>query len=72
MRDATGIESNITLSGIVNCTDAACKFGYDFTSCRPTVEGEKSSCKFGLHNDFQVHHQQQTWPFSTLSLCSKS
>ncbi|XP_051764766.1 solute carrier family 12 member 2 isoform X1 [Ctenopharyngodon idella] len=54
VRDATGIESNITLSGIVNCTDAACKFGYDFTSCRPTVEGEKSSCKFGLHNDFQV------------------
>ncbi|XP_056323469.1 solute carrier family 12 member 2 [Danio aesculapii] len=52
VRDATGIESNFTL--ISNCTDAACKYGYDFSSCRPTVEGEVSSCKFGLHNDFQV------------------
>lgn len=58
MRDATGIESNITLSGIVNCTDAACKFGYDFSSCRQMVEGGKSACKFGLHHDFQVHQQQ--------------
>uniref|UniRef100_A0A673JAM8 Solute carrier family 12 member 2-like n=1 Tax=Sinocyclocheilus rhinocerous TaxID=307959 RepID=A0A673JAM8_9TELE len=32
VRDATGMESNVTLSGL-NCTDAACKFGYDFTSC---------------------------------------
>lgn len=60
MRDATGIESNITLSGIVNCTDAACKFGYDFSSCKQMVEEGKSACKFGLHHDFQVHHQQQT------------
>uniref|UniRef100_A0A8C2EDW0 Solute carrier family 12 member 2 n=1 Tax=Cyprinus carpio TaxID=7962 RepID=A0A8C2EDW0_CYPCA len=52
VRDATGTESNVTLSGL-NCTDAACKFGYDFTSCRP-VGGGKSACKFGLHNDFQV------------------
>uniref|UniRef100_A0A8C1PWR7 Solute carrier family 12 member 2 n=1 Tax=Cyprinus carpio TaxID=7962 RepID=A0A8C1PWR7_CYPCA len=52
VRDATGMESNVTLSGL-NCTDAACKFGYDFTSCRP-VGGGKSACKFGLHNDFQV------------------
>uniref|UniRef100_A0A671SNS1 Solute carrier family 12 member 2-like n=1 Tax=Sinocyclocheilus anshuiensis TaxID=1608454 RepID=A0A671SNS1_9TELE len=52
VRDATGMESNVTLSGL-NCTDAACKFGYDFTSCRP-VEGGKSACKFGLYNDFQV------------------
>uniref|UniRef100_A0A672NJ12 Solute carrier family 12 member 2-like n=1 Tax=Sinocyclocheilus grahami TaxID=75366 RepID=A0A672NJ12_SINGR len=52
VRDATGMESNVTLSGL-NCTDAACKFGYDFSSCRP-VEGGKSACKFGLYNDFQV------------------
>uniref|UniRef100_A0A671MHM3 Solute carrier family 12 member 2-like n=1 Tax=Sinocyclocheilus anshuiensis TaxID=1608454 RepID=A0A671MHM3_9TELE len=52
VRDATGIESNMTLSGS-NCTDAACKLGYNFTSCGP-VEGGKSACKFGLHNDFQV------------------
>ncbi|XP_067289782.1 solute carrier family 12 member 2 isoform X2 [Pseudorasbora parva] len=53
VRDATGIESNITLSGSINCTEAACKFGYDFASCRP-VDGQKSDCKYGLHNDFQV------------------
>jgi len=60
VRDATGIERNDTLTGIVNCTDAACKFGYDFNSCKQMVEGGKSPCKFGLHHDFQVHHQQQT------------
>ncbi len=62
VRDATGMESNVTLSGF-NCTDATCKFNYDFTSCRLAVEGGKPACKFGLHNDFQVYHQQQTWPF---------
>uniref|UniRef100_A0A8C1XSX3 Solute carrier family 12 member 2 n=1 Tax=Cyprinus carpio TaxID=7962 RepID=A0A8C1XSX3_CYPCA len=36
VRDATGIESNMTINGS-NCTDAACKFGYDFTSCRPAA-----------------------------------
>ncbi|XP_051541154.1 solute carrier family 12 member 2-like isoform X2 [Myxocyprinus asiaticus] len=54
VRDATGIESNRTLSGSINCTDAACKLGYDFTSCRPAIEGVSSPCKYGLHNDFQV------------------
>ncbi|KAG1930719.1 solute carrier family 12 member 2 isoform X1 [Pimephales promelas] len=54
VRDATGIERNDTLTGIVNCTDAACKFGYDFNSCKQMVEGGKSPCKFGLHHDFQV------------------
>uniref|UniRef100_A0A8C2HT75 Solute carrier family 12 member 2 n=1 Tax=Cyprinus carpio TaxID=7962 RepID=A0A8C2HT75_CYPCA len=38
VRDATGIESNMTINGS-NCTDAACKFGYDFTSCRPAAGG---------------------------------
>ncbi|TRY56775.1 hypothetical protein DNTS_032963 [Danionella cerebrum] len=52
VRDATGLDSNNTLS--MNCTDAACSLGYDFTSCKPLVEGETSQCKFGLHNDFQV------------------
>ncbi|XP_051539486.1 solute carrier family 12 member 2 isoform X2 [Myxocyprinus asiaticus] len=54
VRDATGIESNSTLSSTINCTDAACKYGYDFTSCRPVVEGAPSPCKYGLHHDFQV------------------
>ncbi|XP_051971596.1 solute carrier family 12 member 2 [Xyrauchen texanus] len=54
VRDASGIDRNSTLSATINCTDAACKFGYDFTSCRPTVEGAPSPCKYGLHHDFQV------------------
>ncbi|KTG31764.1 hypothetical protein cypCar_00031420, partial [Cyprinus carpio] len=53
VRDATGIESNMTINGS-NCTDAACKFGYDFTSCRPAAGSGKTACEFGLHNDFQV------------------
>uniref|UniRef100_A0A8C2AFW9 Solute carrier family 12 member 3 n=1 Tax=Cyprinus carpio TaxID=7962 RepID=A0A8C2AFW9_CYPCA len=60
VRDATGMESNVTLSGL-NCTDAACKFGYDFTSCRP-VGGGKSACKFGLHNDFQALCKDNIYP----------
>ncbi|XP_026074889.1 solute carrier family 12 member 2-like isoform X1 [Carassius auratus] len=53
VRDATGIESNMTLVGS-NCTGAACKLGYDFTSCRPAAGVGKPTCQFGLHNDFQV------------------
>ncbi|XP_036450460.1 solute carrier family 12 member 2 [Colossoma macropomum] len=54
VRDATGIERNGTLSeGFTNCTGAACKFGYDFSSCRP-VNGEDPPCKYGLHNNFQI------------------
>ncbi|XP_030625661.1 solute carrier family 12 member 2 isoform X2 [Chanos chanos] len=49
VRDATLAVTNAT----VNCTDAACKFGYDFSSCKPPP-GELSSCSYGLHNDFQV------------------
>uniref|UniRef100_A0A3B4YVH5 Solute carrier family 12 member 2 n=1 Tax=Seriola lalandi dorsalis TaxID=1841481 RepID=A0A3B4YVH5_SERLL len=49
VRDATG-NVNDTLSSqfITNCTDAACKFGYDFSSCKNT------KCDYGLQNDFQV------------------
>ncbi|KAL6473019.1 hypothetical protein MHYP_G00192070 [Metynnis hypsauchen] len=54
VRDATGIEHNGTLSAdLTNCTGAACRFGYDFSSCRPVNE-EKSSCLYGLHNNFQI------------------
>ncbi|KAJ8371597.1 hypothetical protein AAFF_G00306830 [Aldrovandia affinis] len=49
VRDATG-DRNDTISGqSVNCTDAACKLGYDFSSCKSTM-----NCEFGLHNDFQI------------------
>ncbi|XP_036381909.1 solute carrier family 12 member 2-like [Megalops cyprinoides] len=48
VRDATG-NNNDTISGqSVNCTDAACKLGYDFSSCKA------GNCKFGLQNDFQI------------------
>ncbi|KAL7847600.1 hypothetical protein AOLI_G00223180 [Acnodon oligacanthus] len=54
VRDATGIERNGTMSAdFRNCTGAACRFGYDFSSCRPVNE-EKSSCLYGLHNNFQI------------------
>nr|CAD31111.1 putative sodium-potassium-chloride cotransporter [Anguilla anguilla] len=46
VRDATG--SNSTISGAINCSDAACNLGYDFSSCR------SSDCAYGLQNDFQI------------------
>ncbi|XP_056146950.1 solute carrier family 12 member 2-like isoform X1 [Lampris incognitus] len=51
VRDATGnVNSTISSQFMMNCTDAACKFGYDFSSCR----NNKTSCRYGLHHDFQV------------------
>lgn len=53
VRDATGsINDTVSAQFVSNCTDAACKFGFDFSSCK--VESGLSSCKYGLHNDFQV------------------
>ncbi|XP_056287853.1 solute carrier family 12 member 2 isoform X2 [Pseudoliparis swirei] len=51
VRDASG-NLNDTLSSqfMANCTDAACKFGYDFSACR----SEKGGCPYGLQNDFNV------------------
>ncbi|XP_066507081.1 solute carrier family 12 member 2 isoform X2 [Hoplias malabaricus] len=55
VRDATGKEINGTLSSdLTNCTGAACRFGYDFSSCRVLGPQSQSHCKFGLHNDFQI------------------
>ncbi|XP_019937467.1 solute carrier family 12 member 2 isoform X2 [Paralichthys olivaceus] len=50
VREASG-NVNDTLSSqfMSNCTDAACKFGYDFSSCT-----EENPCKYGLLNDFQM------------------
>ncbi|XP_073322100.1 solute carrier family 12 member 2-like isoform X2 [Pagrus major] len=47
VRDATG-DHNDTVSDTVNCTDAACTLGYDFSICK------EGGCQFGLMNDFQV------------------
>ncbi|XP_074546621.1 solute carrier family 12 member 2 isoform X2 [Halichoeres trimaculatus] len=49
VRDASGSLNDTLSSQFINCTDAACKFGYDFSSCK-----SDKSCKYGLHNDFQV------------------
>ncbi|KAF3695389.1 Solute carrier family 12 member 2 [Channa argus] len=47
VRDATG-DHNDTVTDTVNCTDAACTLGYDFSICR------EGGCPYGLMNDFQV------------------
>ncbi|GLD61387.1 solute carrier family 12 member 2-like isoform X1 [Lates japonicus] len=46
VRDATG-DHNDTVSDTVNCTDAACTLGYDFSICK------EGGCQYGLMNDFQ-------------------
>lgn len=51
VRDATG-DHNDTVSPTVNCTDAACTLGYDFSICK------EGGCPFGLMNDFQVTLKQ--------------
>ncbi|CAL1568193.1 unnamed protein product [Knipowitschia caucasica] len=51
VRDASGnINDTVSSLFMSNCTDAACKFGFDFSSCKNSEEG----CRFGLQNDFQV------------------
>uniref|UniRef100_A0A8C5CNI2 Solute carrier family 12 member 2 n=1 Tax=Gadus morhua TaxID=8049 RepID=A0A8C5CNI2_GADMO len=47
VRDATG-DLNDTVTDTVNCTDAACTLGYDFSICK------EGGCQYGLINDFQV------------------
>ncbi|KAI1900257.1 hypothetical protein AGOR_G00048130 [Albula goreensis] len=49
LRDASGNANDTISSQSVNCTDAACKLGYDFSSCKAAM-----NCKYGLHNDFQI------------------
>ncbi|KAM6902505.1 solute carrier family 12 member 2 [Xenentodon cancila] len=51
VRDASG-SMNDTLSSqfMANCTDTACRTGFDFMTCKSEIGG----CKYGLHNDFQV------------------
>ncbi|XP_034565852.1 solute carrier family 12 member 2 [Notolabrus celidotus] len=49
VRDASGSLNDTLSSQFMNCTDAACKFGYDFSACKSTGQ-----CEYGLHNNFQV------------------
>uniref|UniRef100_A0A3B3ZRD3 Uncharacterized protein n=1 Tax=Periophthalmus magnuspinnatus TaxID=409849 RepID=A0A3B3ZRD3_9GOBI len=51
VRDASGnINDTVSAQFMANCSDAACKFGFDFSSCKSSDEG----CRYGLHKDFQV------------------
>ncbi|XP_056873925.1 solute carrier family 12 member 2 isoform X1 [Takifugu flavidus] len=51
VREATGnINSTVSSQFVANCTDAACKFGFDFSSCKNPA----ADCKYGLLHDFQV------------------
>uniref|UniRef100_A0A8C0FVD0 Solute carrier family 12 member 3 n=1 Tax=Bubo bubo TaxID=30461 RepID=A0A8C0FVD0_BUBBB len=47
VRDATGNFNNTIVTELTNCTTAACKLNYDFSSCQ-------AGCQYGLMNNFQV------------------
>ncbi|XP_009474611.1 PREDICTED: solute carrier family 12 member 2 [Nipponia nippon] len=47
VRDATGNVNNTIVTELTNCTTAACKLNYDFSSCQ-------MGCQYGLMNNFQV------------------
>ncbi|XP_061872449.1 solute carrier family 12 member 2 isoform X3 [Colius striatus] len=47
VRDATGNVNNTFVTELTNCTTAACKLNYDFSSCQ-------TGCQYGLMNNFQV------------------
>ncbi|KAL8203440.1 UNVERIFIED_CONTAM: hypothetical protein K2H54_054121 [Gekko kuhli] len=48
VRDATGSINDTIIHELTNCTTAACKLKFDFSSCEKTV------CPYGLMNNFQV------------------
>ncbi|XP_004697035.2 solute carrier family 12 member 2, partial [Echinops telfairi] len=48
VRDATGSINDTIVTELTNCTSAACKLNFDFSSC------ESSPCYYGLMNNFQV------------------
>uniref|UniRef100_A0A8C4W4D9 Solute carrier family 12 member 2 n=1 Tax=Gopherus evgoodei TaxID=1825980 RepID=A0A8C4W4D9_9SAUR len=48
VRDATGNINSTIITELTNCTTAACKLNFDFSSC------QKTKCHYGLLNNFQV------------------
>ncbi|KAG8130775.1 putative Solute carrier family 12 member 2 protein [Naja naja] len=48
VRDATGALNDTIVNELTNCTSAACRLNFDFSSC------ETTECSYGLINDFQV------------------
>ncbi|KAM7391041.1 hypothetical protein PAMP_021758 [Pampus punctatissimus] len=55
VRDATG-DQNDTVTDTVNCTNAACTLGYDFSICK------EGGCQYGLMNDFQALCKDNIYP----------
>ncbi|NXH23726.1 S12A2 protein, partial [Myiagra hebetior] len=49
VRDATGSVNDTIVTELTNCTTAACKLNYDFSSCQ-----SQTGCHYGLMNNFQV------------------
>ncbi|XP_040200765.1 solute carrier family 12 member 2 isoform X2 [Rana temporaria] len=47
VRDASGNVNDTLSAAFSNCTEAACKLNYNFSSCKP-------NCEYGLMNNFQV------------------
>uniref|UniRef100_A0A8D0RCG9 Solute carrier family 12 member 2 n=1 Tax=Sus scrofa TaxID=9823 RepID=A0A8D0RCG9_PIG len=48
VRDATGNVNDTIITELTNCTSAACKLNFDFSSC------QSNPCSYGLMNNFQV------------------
>uniref|UniRef100_A0A8C5S6N4 Solute carrier family 12 member 2 n=1 Tax=Laticauda laticaudata TaxID=8630 RepID=A0A8C5S6N4_LATLA len=48
VRDATGKLNDTIVNELTNCTSAACRLNFDFSSC------ETTKCSYGLIQDFQV------------------
>ncbi|XP_037979941.1 solute carrier family 12 member 2 isoform X1 [Motacilla alba alba] len=51
VRDATGNVNDTIVTELANCTTAACKLNYDFSSCQSQAG---AGCHYGLMNNFQV------------------
>uniref|UniRef100_A0A8C9NMH3 Solute carrier family 12 member 2 n=1 Tax=Serinus canaria TaxID=9135 RepID=A0A8C9NMH3_SERCA len=51
VRDATGNVNDTIVTELANCTSAACKLNYDFSSCQSQAG---AGCHYGLMNNFQV------------------
>ncbi|RMC01270.1 hypothetical protein DUI87_22219 [Hirundo rustica rustica] len=51
VRDATGNVNDTIVTELTNCTAAACKLNYDFSSCQSQAG---AGCHYGLMNNFQV------------------
>ncbi|OXB75699.1 UNVERIFIED_CONTAM: hypothetical protein H355_016216 [Colinus virginianus] len=55
VRDATGNINNTIVTELTNCTTAACKLNYDFSSCQ-------TQCQYGLMNNFQALCKDNIYP----------